>query len=213
MRFPRSQFLAFASILLVTMHLEPARADDGSREYQFAKGLYARAQWDAAAEEFEDFLRQYPEHPEAAKAEFYLGEALVQQRRYGDARPRFKRYLEISPNGKHRKQAMFRLAECDYLGNCSTAQQQLETFSEAFPDDRLNGLVLVYRGQIALRRGEPGQAEVLFRANRLIVSLTHFPKMNADWDLARSHCSVRPCRRGRTVLSGIGRQTTESRRD
>lgn len=170
MRFLHFLVLAFASMLLVTMHLEPARADDGNREYQFARGLYARAQWDAAAKEFESFLQQYPQHPEVPNVEFYLGEALVQQRRYGDARPRFKRYLEVSPHGQHRKQAMFRLAECDYLGNRSTAQQQLETFSESFPEDRLNGLVLVYRGQIALRRGEPGEAEVLFRQ-----SLDHFP--------------------------------------
>lgn len=157
-------------MLLVSMHLEPARADDANREYQFAKGLYARAQWDAAAKEFESFLRQYPEHPEAAKVEFYLGEAMVQQRRYTDAGLRFKHYLEISPHGTHRKQAMFRLAECDYLGNRPAAQQQLEAFSQTFPDDRLNGLILVYRGQTALRCGEPGQAEVLFRQ-----SLDRFP--------------------------------------
>ncbi len=170
MRFPRFPVLVFVSMLLVPIHLEPACADDGSRQYQFAKGLYARAQWDAAAKEFESLLRQYPEHPEAAKVEFYLGEALVQQRRYLDAGQRFKRYLEISPHGTHRKQALFRLAECDFLGNRSAAQQRLEAFSQAFPDDRLNGLILVYRGQTALRCGEPGQAEVLFRK-----SLDRFP--------------------------------------
>ena len=51
--------------------------DRGEDRYQFAKGLYARQQWDAAAEEFAAFLAQQPDHAACDKARFYLGEALV----------------------------------------------------------------------------------------------------------------------------------------
>lgn len=161
MRFRRSLVLMVA--VLATTHLEPVVADDGSRQYQFAKGLYAREQWEAASKEFESFLRDHSDHAEAAKAEFYLAEALVQNRRFADAAKRFQHYLETAPEEGFRKQALFRVAECGFLGNMPTAQQALETFSAAFPDDRLNGTVLAYRGQLALRQGKAEEAEALFR--------------------------------------------------
>ncbi|NLS96307.1 MAG: tetratricopeptide repeat protein [Planctomycetaceae bacterium] len=163
MRLPQIPATVLVIVILVTSRSGPVVADDGSRQYQVARGLYARAQWDAAAEELEDFLQNHPNHLEAAQAQFYLGEALVQQRRYQEAVPRFETYLNAQPDGAFRKQALFRLAECGFFGDLPTAGGQLAGFSEAFPDDRLNGLVLNYRGQIALREGKPDQAEVLFR--------------------------------------------------
>lgn len=170
MKFPHTLATALLIAMLVSFRSEPVVADDGNQQYQFAKGLYARAQWDAAADEFNSFLRLHPDHSEASTAAFYLGEALVQQRRYDDAVGRFESYLDALPNGPFRKQALFRVAECDFLGNRPTSEQRLATFSTAFPDDRLNGLVLNYRGQVALRQGDPRQAEVLFRQ-----SLARFP--------------------------------------
>lgn len=163
MRFPKTPATALVIMLLVTSHSDPVVADDGSRQYQVARGLYARAQWDAAADELESFLHDHPNHPEAVQAQFYLGEALVQKRRYREAVLRFETYLNARPDGSFRKQAMFRVAECGFFGDLPTAGEQLAAFSEAFPDDRLNGLVLDYRGRIALRQGHPDQAEVLFR--------------------------------------------------
>ena len=162
--------IALVTAMLVTAQLAAVVADDATRQVQFAKGLYARAQWDAAAVELESFLRQHPDHPEAPKAEFYLGETLVQQQRYQEAGRRFLRYLDIQPNGTFRKQVLFRVAECAFLSKLPTAQQHLDAFSRAFPDDRLNGLVLTYRGQVALQREEPRKAEILFRQ-----SLDTFP--------------------------------------
>jgi TolA-binding protein len=155
---------------LVAFRFASAASDDGDQLYRFARGLYARQQWEAASDELDRFLQQHPNHPEAAQAEFYLGEALVQQRRYDDAAKRFQRYWHSQPDGTFRAQAMFRLAECDFLGNRPGADRRLAEFSAAFDDNRLNGLVLNYRGQIALRQGDAGHAEVLFQQ-----SLERFP--------------------------------------
>ena len=171
MRFSHPLLLALMATLMVTLDTVRAATNDGDRQYRFARGLYARAQWDAAAKEFEAFLQQNPEYPEAAKVEFYLGEALAQQRRYAEAGKRFQRYSDLQPNGAYRKLAMFRLAEGEFLQKLPTAQKRLEAFSKTYSDDRLNGLVLTYRGQTALQQGEPQEAERLFRE-----SLERFPK-------------------------------------
>lgn len=149
--------------LLVALPAAGYAADAGSEIYRFAKGLYARQQWEAAAEEFENFLRQEPKHPEAGQAEFYLGEALVQLHRYDEASRRFAHCLAVQPDGSFRKQTLFRIGECEFLAGQPDAERRLAAFSEAFPDDRLNGLVLNYRGQEALRHGDASRAETFFR--------------------------------------------------
>ncbi len=152
-----------AIALLVALPAASFAGDAASEVYRFAKGLYARQQWEAAAEEFENFLRQEPDHPEAGQAEFYLGEALVQLHRYEQASRRFAHCLAVQPDGSFRKQSLFRIGECEFLAGQPNAEPRLAAFSEAYPDDRLNGLVLNYRGQEALRHGDANRAETFFR--------------------------------------------------
>ncbi len=149
--------------VLVAVRFTSAESDDADRLYRFARGLYARQQWKAASDELESFIRNHPDHPEAAQAEFYLGETLVQQQRYDEATQHFHNYWQSQPTGVFRIQALFRRAECDFLASHASADRHLAEFSSTFPDDRLNGLVLNYRGQLALRKGNADQAELLFR--------------------------------------------------
>ena len=148
--------------MLATAYLEPAGADDGSRQYQFAKGLYAREQWESAAAEFESFLRDHSDHAEAAKAEFYLAEALVQNRRFADAAKRFQHYLNNALEEGFRKQALFRVAECSFLGNMPTAQPALEGLLYCLsgrPTER-NRLVVPWPVGITAREGRRGRGLV-----------------------------------------------------
>ena len=162
MRSSHSPVNVLAVALLVALPAACLAADAGNEVYRFAKGLYARQQWEAAAEEFENFLRQEPNHPEAGRAEFYLGEALVQLQRYEEASRRFAHCLTVQPDGSFRKQTLFRVGECQFLAGQPDAEHRLAAFSDAFPNDRLNGLVLNYRGQEALRRGDANRAEAFF---------------------------------------------------
>ena len=149
--------------VLVAVRFTSAESDDADRLYRFARGLYARQQWEAASDELERFIRKHPDHPEAAQAEFYLGETLVQRQRYDEAAQHFHNYWQSQPTGAFRIQALFRRAECDFLASQASADRHLAEFSSTFPDDRLNGLVLNYRGQLALRQGNADQAVLLFR--------------------------------------------------
>lgn len=161
-------------VLLLALAGRPASGggrDGGQDRYQFAKGLYARQQWEAAAEEFAAMLTQEPGHADCDKARFYLGEALVQQNRFREAQGHFDRYLANQPGGEYRRQALFRAAECAYLSEQpEEARRRLEAFTETYGNDPLSGLVLTYRGHLALRAGAAGEAESLFRK-----SLQDFP--------------------------------------
>ena len=179
MKFSLSHVLMTVITSAAALHLALAHADDGGRQLQFARGLYARAQWAAASQEFESLLKQHPDHPERAQITFYLGEALVQQRRYGDAEKCFQDYLNLDPDGPYRKQALFRIAECAFLGNAPSAQEKLKSFSDTFPNDRLNALILAYRGQTLLKEQKAKEAESLFRN-----SLERFPE-EASRDASR----------------------------
>jgi len=75
-----------AAGLLAATAWGAVRADEALDQYAVAAGHYARQQWAFAAEEFEAYLREFPNHRMADQAVFFLGETLVQLGRYEEAR-------------------------------------------------------------------------------------------------------------------------------
>lgn len=98
-----------AAAILSLFCVASAIADSGDDSYSFATGLYARGQWDTAAKEFEAFLSGHAGHPREDQARFYLGEALVQQNRFLEARKHFDNYLQNTPDGRFTRQCSFDL--------------------------------------------------------------------------------------------------------
>jgi len=138
-----------------------AAADGGAAEggfveppedqYAVAAGHYADQRWDLAEEEFRTFLANYPDHPQAGAARFYLAEALVQLGRFQKARDSFRRLLDEHPESRFARQSLFRSGETAYLsGDFKAAKADLEKFREQYPGDDLNAFVLPYLGEMAL---------------------------------------------------------------
>ncbi|HVX09828.1 MAG TPA: tetratricopeptide repeat protein [Pirellulales bacterium] len=132
-------------------------------QYAVAAGHYKQKRWKFAADEFQTFLADYPQHTNAAKARFYLGESLLQSRRFDEATQAFRTFVEQAPNDRLAKKARFRAGEATYLaGHFEQAKAEFESFARELPDDPLNAYVLFYLGDIALRGGDHQTAELLF---------------------------------------------------
>lgn len=160
--FPR---LLLVVALAAALAPSPALADAAADQYKVGAGHYTRERWELAIEEFRVFLRDYADHPLAGNATFFLGEALVQGNRYGEARDQFRQLLSRFPEHRYAAQALFRAGEVGYLlGEYPAARQDLEAFRQRHPEDALNAYVLPYLGEIALAEGRLAEARELFDA-------------------------------------------------
>lgn len=136
-------------------------ADD---QYAVAAGHYARQLWKLAAEEFDVFLAEYPEHPRADQSVFFLAEALLQSGATEQAEARFREYLARDSDGKYAGPALFRAGESAYLlGKMAAARTDLKKFLAKYPDDKLNAYALPYLGDASMGEGEFEAAAGFFR--------------------------------------------------
>ena len=129
-------------------------ADEGTDPFQVAADHYRHGRWQAAIEALDALLEDHPDHSKAALSRFFLGEALVQAGRLGEARQHLRRFLHENPESQYRRHALFRQAESDYLtGHFDDAQTNLELFRREYGTDELMAHVLPYLGDLALRDG------------------------------------------------------------
>lgn len=150
---------------IAVLQAAAAAADEADDQFAVAAGLYARQQWELAVEAFGEFLAKHPDHPNAAEATFFLGEALLQTGKVEQAGERFRQYLAAEPEGKFARPALFRAGEAAYLtGSPQVAKTELEQFLATYADDKLNAYVLPYLGDIALGQGDTDSAAKYFRA-------------------------------------------------
>lgn len=152
-----------AIALAVSVFAADLRANDADDQYAVATGHYVREQWKLAVEEFQTFLKNFPNDRRASQSVFLCGEALLQLGKLEDARQDFQQYLRREPGGKYVRPALFRSGEAAYLaGNFAAAKPDLEAFLAKYPDDNLNAYVFAYLGDIA------------FNADADIVADSHF---------------------------------------
>jgi cellulose synthase operon protein C len=152
-------------ILMICCAVAPAaRADQADDQFAVAAGHYTAKRWQLAIDEFRTFLREYPEHAKKSKAQFFQGEALVQIGKHGDAYPLFVEVLADEPNGAYAKQSLFRAAEAAFMsGRTDEAQLRMSQFRTKYANDKLNGYLVTYQADLALRSKDETGAERLYR--------------------------------------------------
>lgn len=158
-----SRLLLALSLAIVWFSPANVLADEADDQYAVAATHYARGQWELANEAFVEFLDGWPDHAHANTAEFFLGEALVQQGEYAKALERFDQALARDPEGRYARQSLFRAGEAAYLlHDYDSAGTRLADFVEQYPDDELNAYAVPYLAQIKLEGGDAEEARVQF---------------------------------------------------
>lgn len=139
-------------------------ADEADDQYAVAAGHYAAQRWQLATEEFQAFLDKYPDHSRRKQGVFFLAEALLQLGKHAEARKSFQQCLQLAPDDRVDRPALFRTGEAAYLDNqYDLAKVDLQRFREKHPADPLNAFVLPYLGEIALSQKDFAAAEGHFR--------------------------------------------------
>ncbi|MEX2287281.1 MAG: tetratricopeptide repeat protein [Planctomycetaceae bacterium] len=140
------------------------RAQDELDDYKLAIGLYNKQRWDLAAESFQKFLTENPDHAKAPFAWLYLGTTLRKQQKYDEARKALRQFVAKYPQNKNVPYALFRIGECSYfLGELKEAESELQKFCGQYPDHELNEWALPNLADARLRLDKPKLAEEGFR--------------------------------------------------
>ncbi len=112
---------------------DASASDDAERAYAAAAEHFQQARWKQAAEAFEHFLGEAPEHAWAEQARFYRAESLLRDGRPAEAAAAFATFLQAEPSTALRGAALFRAGEACYLADRrDEARRRLE---QALADD------------------------------------------------------------------------------
>lgn len=112
----------------------PARASGPEAMYSAALATFRAREHGQAVLEFLDFLARYPQHPLAANAQYWIGEAYYVQRDYRQALVEFQRVLEHpNVNGKW-ADALLKIGMCyDLLLETTQARRAWQRLVAEFP--------------------------------------------------------------------------------
>jgi len=147
-------------------------ADAGDDQYSVAASHYSAQRWELAEQEFDQLVRDHPQHRRAADALFFGGEALMQLRRYSEAARSFDQLLTRDSEHRYARQAEFRRAEANHLaGDWPTAATRLEGFLDRYKEDSLAAYALPYLAATKLKLDDRAAAESLYEQ-----STSRFPK-------------------------------------
>lgn len=143
-------------LLLLMLPAQFCLADKASDEFQLAIGLYKQNRWGLATETFQKYLKNYPNHTNAALAKFYLGLTLVNQQKYGEARTVLREFRKQYPKNNNLPDALYRIGECSYLlDDLEAAEKEFTQFLKLYPKHALEEWAYPYFGDVELRRRKP----------------------------------------------------------
>ena len=135
------------------------------RQLKAAAKFFQQGQYEFAAETYREFLDQYPDHPEAEEARFFLAESFMLLKRYSAAYEAYQAYLKRHPEGRYLPWARFRLGEAAFLDEkWQQAIDHLRHYTANHPGHRMVPYAERYIGEALVRLGKKDQAEAQLRA-------------------------------------------------
>lgn len=90
-------------------NLEPAPPNDAKSQFDFARALLERGDYERSDAAFREFLRLYPRDRRVADATFWLGESLLRRTRYREAAEQFLTVTTKYSNVARAPEAMLKL--------------------------------------------------------------------------------------------------------
>jgi cellulose synthase operon protein C len=145
-------------LTLSTFVVDTAAAQEteaATRQFAAAVGFQNQKLYDLASDEWQTFLRKYPDDPRQDKAQHYLGTCLLLEKKYAPAVAAFNTVVTKFPKFEQRDQSMVNLGIAQYglaqssekPADFAKAEQTLKTFQQQFPRSPLVARALYYRGE------------------------------------------------------------------
>lgn len=115
-----------------------AAADENS-DFRAAAAFFRAQRWQYAADDFQKFLKEYPDSERAPLARLYVGLCLNSLEDYADARTNLEQFLKDAPGNRNAADARYRIGECSYyLKEYDATIQQLTSYLEKHDGHQLN---------------------------------------------------------------------------
>jgi tol-pal system protein YbgF len=112
-----------------------AQPDQAEQAYQAAYRDVTNGKYELAAQEFQDFLQQYPDSPRVAESHFYLGEAQFAQERYLEAAGEYSKVTTDFPASRLAPAAYLKMGRAYVqLEERSLAQKAFKTLIDKHPN-------------------------------------------------------------------------------
>lgn len=183
--FPFRLFLLITAAVIV---LQPVTvlADKAGDDFSLGVGLWRKERWTPAAETFQQFLKDYPDHPRVPLAHFYLGLCWSSLQKYERSRDHFEEFMRLNPESANAAAARYRIGECSYyLGEYDLAVQQLTDYVRMHPDHKLIEWGNLQLGESLIQLQRWTEADTLL--NELLKSSsTEYITSQAQYSLALS---------------------------
>ena len=172
-------------------------------DYNSALKFYTLKRWNFAAQGFEEFLDQAPQHPKAAMAQLYLGQSLTHSQKYEGARKVFRQFLTAHPQHTDAPLAAYRIGESSYfLNDFKAANTELEFFVKTFPTHELAVWGWQYLGETRLQlKNAPGAVQAFETVLKLKTETAD--QVEAKFYLARAYESMKEDQKAAALYTEI----------
>jgi tol-pal system protein YbgF len=105
-----------------------------------ASGFYYAGQFDLAVEAFADFIERFPDSPDAAEAQFYIGESYYALKRHKDAVAAYALAITKYPSSPRVPDAYYKQGLCyEQLGQKPEAIKNYELLRREYPGSTAGG--------------------------------------------------------------------------
>lgn len=133
-------------------------------DLEFANGLFREKKYDFAAQEYEAFLREFPNSARSDEARFFLAEAHVQLARTEQAIPLYQKVVDSTPaEDRYHRLAMFRIGQFALeTGEPDQSLRIMREFVRIYPRDELLASAHYLLGEAALGTGDDQAATRAF---------------------------------------------------
>jgi cellulose synthase operon protein C len=145
-------------LMLSTVVVETAIAQEteaATRQFAAAVGFQNQKLYGLASDEWQTFLKKFPDDPRQDKAQHYLGTCLLQEKKYDQAISVFDVVVTKFPKFEQLDQSLVNLGIAQYgkaqasekPADFAKAERTLKTFQDRFPQSPLIARALYYRGE------------------------------------------------------------------
>lgn len=148
----------------------PKSLPDALSLYADAASFQNNGAFELAAEEWEKFLKQYPQDPLADKARHYAGVCRMQLKQYARAVAHLRPVVAKGKGFELAEDALLNLAWCQYSLGSEGQQDQYASAADGFatllkeyPQGKYVDQALFYRGESLYALGRPEEATAAYR--------------------------------------------------